>query len=184
MKKEDRRMIEYRTARDSANHYNTLIWTLVSLGIASSLIILYKFWANRPESNLGSMMLFIGAFILYYFSFIIESTNARKVLNYKICEKIEKEYDFIIKNKLKKLPLEKFNYFEGPGINVLRIMKIVLFFIYILSIVTNLAFSYVEGNLSTFKIFLAFTFVLLIIFAIGFELYYTTRKYNWDRILK
>ncbi|MFA7708074.1 MAG: hypothetical protein WCX73_03930 [Candidatus Pacearchaeota archaeon] len=143
---EEKRLVEYQKAQDSAEHYNSMIWTLMALGIASSLTILHIFWTNRPEIIYSLIMLFTGAFILFYFSYLIEGAHEKKRLKYSICKKIEKENGFLGQNlETDNLLISRNKY----GISIFRIMKITLFGLYFLTIITGLGSAVIEGKASS-----------------------------------
>ena len=72
MRKEE--ILRYESAQRSAEHYNVMIWTVFSVGVALSLFILYT--VLPLKNNLGFMHLitsFIGLLVLFYCSLTIES---------------------------------------------------------------------------------------------------------------
>lgn len=171
-------LIEYQKAQDSAEHYNTMTWTLVSMGIGFSLTILYMVVVldNIKNPLLNLIALFTGAFVLFYFSFLIESAYEKKVFKYKICQKIERKLGFIGQNcKVEKLPISGLDF---KGVYIFRGIKLLLFIFYILAIIIYVR---IESNL------LLFAFVCIIVAIIGstfMEVYYCTRNYDFEEVLK
>ncbi len=157
--------IEYQKAQDSAEHHNTMIWTLMSLGIALSLWILHISWTRKDLDPLYSLIiLFFGAYILFYFSYLIEKANKIKKLKYDICKDIEDEFDFFAKQHKK-------SNSKGSGIKLFTTIKIVIFLFY--------AFTLVFGPyLSVITVFALYHLILLvstsliIIFSLIMELQY------------
>ena len=136
------RLTEYQKAQDSAEHHNTIMWTLINVGIGFSLTILYLVWTTQNLDALTKLIsLFIGALTLFYFSFIIETSNERIKIKYNLCKQIEKEYKFIGQHSL----IKDFLGIKNGGIMILRLMKLILFFMYLLSIIVLL--TKVEFNL-------------------------------------
>jgi len=169
MKKEEKRMIEYQKAQDSAEYYNSMIWTLMSIGIAVSLIILHIFWTNRPEILYSLAMLFIGAFVLFYFSYLIEGAHEKKKYKYGICKKIEREYRFLGQNfGVDNLPISKNKY----GIKMFRWMKITLFLLYLFSIIFGLGSAVIEGKVSSILTWSTIFVLFAIIGSLLMEVYY------------
>mgnify|MGYP001603190727 CR=1 FL=1 len=125
--------LEYQKAQDSAEHYNTMIWTLISVLLGFSLIILYRVNTDSINNQIKVVLLSIGTLSFLYFSFLIESANEKKLHKYKICKIIEKKYGFQGQN----LGLE--NLFlsggstSGAGLKILRVMKLTLIFLYVAS---------------------------------------------------
>ena len=94
--------------QQAAEHYNNLIWTVFSVGVAFSLWILYKIWSDK--TNLGAMQFFmsiLGFLVLFYCILAIESFNQKKSLMYKISKK-DKEND--LKQKITKLPFYRIEW--------------------------------------------------------------------------
>jgi len=181
----ERISLEYQKAQDSAEHYDTMVWTLISLGIVASALILYQVWSKNEYNPHGLLLLFMGAFILFYFSYLIESANEKKNLKYAVCKKIEREYNFIGQNILvEELPLAKTNY---RGIRLLRIMKFLLSAIYFLAILTYGIIALSKNTMKDIQFLLIIGYILGLIagiFMIIFEVYYARKKYDPDEIIK
>ena len=99
-------MLKYEKAHVSAENYNTLIWTVFSIGIAFSLYILYIVWPFK--TSIGAMQFFmsiLGFLVLFYCTLTLESFNQKKSLMYKIFDKNIKGFD--IEKKIKKLTFFK-----------------------------------------------------------------------------
>lgn len=84
--------LEYTKAQDSAEHYNTIMWTLINIGLGLSLLILYTATTGNSDYILKQPMLIFGLAILAYFSLIIHKSNINKLLKYDICKKIENKH--------------------------------------------------------------------------------------------
>ncbi len=79
---------EYEKAQDSAEHYNTIMWTLTPVLMGLSIYILYLVFSEDYNPNLKIGLLFIGAISLFYFSFVIETAHEKKKLKYGICKEL------------------------------------------------------------------------------------------------
>jgi len=137
--------LEYERAQESAQHYNTMIWTLVSIGIAFSILILKTVLYEELKTEwirynflIGLITLFLGFYSLFYFGLLIEKANEKMRFKYDICKAIEEKHkkDLVFLQHLKTdlLPLHKIN---PKGIVVQRIMRFLLFIIYGGVIVSN-----------------------------------------------
>lgn len=187
MDKEEKILIEYQKAQDSAEHYNTIVWTLMSVGIGLSLIILYKVHSQEQNPLLEMIMLFVGMFVLFYFSYLIESATERKMWKYYVCQRIEWENGFIGQNrKIIYLPISKTKLFGGSfSMNLFRIIKILMYFFYLVSAILGIAELWKLGAITPLLIFsfilIAGAFVLFVVT----EVWYFTIKHNleslWDR---
>jgi len=134
--REDIERLEYGKAQDSAEHYNTMLWTLVWVGIGFSLILLRftfsdlsgKSFFILSEHSLQSLMVFIGLFVIIYFSYLIEGANEKKNFKYGICKIIEKGNKYFYGQNLKTeiLPISKIRY----GIVFFRALSIALVVFY------------------------------------------------------
>ena len=166
---EEKRMIEYQKAQDSAEHYNTMMWTLMALGIVGSLTILHIFWTNRPEITYSLMMLFVGVFVLFYFSYLIEGAHEKKKWKYKICKDIERDYGFLGQNlHIDNLPVSRSKF----CIKIFRAMKFTLFLLYLFSIFFGLGSAVIEGKVSPFLTWGTRSVVLAIVGSLIMEVYY------------
>lgn len=124
----------YQKAQDSAEHYNTMIWTLTSVLLAFSITILYLVSTNNYAILLNIILLLFGFFSLFYFSTLIELANETKCHNYDICKKIETEYGLRKNHSLvDKLPIHK--ELKKRGMKLLRIAKKVLYLLYLFAII-------------------------------------------------
>ena len=169
----DKTLVEYQKAQDSAEHYNNMIWTLMSLGVAASLLILNKFWTDRPEILYSLVLLFMGSFILFYFSYLIENAHEKKEWKYGICKRIEKDYSFIGQNfGVETLPISKLKM----GMKIFRIMKFILFFLYLLTIIFALGLAYKENKITTGVIVGTIMVIFAIIGSFVVETYYCLVK--------
>jgi hypothetical protein len=140
--KREVRLIEYQKAQDSAEHHNNIMWTLINVGIGFSLTILYLAYTNL-EILIKLILLFIGSFALFYFSFIIESSNEMKNKKYDICKQIEKEHNFIGQNNsIENLKISKMI----DGMKIFRLMKATLWILYVASIANLIIISYKTFN--------------------------------------
>ena len=117
---EQKVLVEYQKAQDSAEHYNTMIWTLVSLGFALSLWIINNFYTNKSiEPDYLLLTLFFGTFVLAYFSKLVEKANKNKNLKYDICKDIEEKYGFVGKQHI--------NTSGSSGIGIFRFITLFIF---------------------------------------------------------
>ena len=97
------KMLKCEKIHDSAEHYDTMIWTIFSVGIAFSLYILYIVWPFK--TSIGAMQFFIsvlGFLVLFYSILLIESFGQKKILMYRLFDANTKGFD--IKQRIKKLP--------------------------------------------------------------------------------
>lgn len=137
------RLVEYQKAQDSAEHHNTIMWTLINVGIGFSLTILYLVWTQSLNILTKLVFLFTGTFVLFYFSFIIEKTNETKNLKYNICKRIEKDYNFIGQNRLtENLKVSKM----FKGMLIFRSMKILLWIFYSILIISYSIIGFKDFN--------------------------------------
>lgn len=168
------RLVEYEKAQDSAEHYNTMVWTLVSIGIGFSLTILYKVWTVTLNDFRGTFMLYIGFFSLFYFGFLIESANEKRTMKYKICQEIEKRKNsnFLFCPNVKVDSLSFSGKDSKKGINMFRVVKYLFYSLYLLTII-------VQGYILACIIFGLFFLLFLVI-----DFYYLLVKENdYDKIL-
>lgn len=96
-----------KCAQQSAEHYNILIWTVFSVGVALSLWILYNAWIHKV--NTGPMWFFIplfGLFVLFYCTLSIESFGQKKALMYKLFNQPTK-----LSRQIKELPFFRIDWF-------------------------------------------------------------------------
>ncbi len=94
-------MLEYEKSQDSAEHYNTMVWTLISIIFAFSLLILRTILLDINSSGwtfslVGKFtiingLLLIGTLSWIYFGYLIEGANEKKKWKYFICQEIEKK---------------------------------------------------------------------------------------------
>jgi len=103
----DKILLEYQKSQDSAEHFNNMIWHLTSLLVGFSIIALYIYFKDFPNKDiittketLRHLILIAGTISTFYVSYLIESSNSKKILKYEICKTIEKRYDFIGQNLL------------------------------------------------------------------------------------
>ena len=159
-----------------------MIWVLISIGIGLVLLILDRVLKGEYSGLNQLLMLFIGAFVLFYFSYVIESANNKKILKYNICKNIEKDYGLVGHNYLTEyLPLVKS---KVNGIIIFRLIKVLLFLFYVMLIIVTIASMHIKGELYIW-IWVPITFVGLgIIGAIVMEYYYWKTKLNIKNILK
>lgn len=177
MEPTDKVLVEYQMAQNSAEHHNNLMWTLIVSGIGFSLFIIYKtHLENNSNFLLNVLLLFIGAFTLFYFSHIVESSNEKKCFKYSVCKLIEEKYNFIGQNlKVSSLPISKtkiFN-FSNFGMGTFRLMKILMFVFYLLEGFLITIKAIVAGE-NIFLFSVIFTLILLLCVAsIIVEIYYS-----------
>lgn len=160
MTKEDIKLIEYQKAQDSAEHFDTMIWTLISIGIVASIIIFHIFWTDRPENIVYALIMLIsGAFIIYYFSFLIEKANQIKIMKYDRCKDIEKDLGLKQHIEVNDLSLSR----KLPGIKIFRLARLIIYFAYVLSINSVLFIPEIDFLITYLSIFLS-TVVIFAIF--------------------
>ncbi len=59
--------------------YNNLIWTIFSVAVLSSFVILYIFWTNTPEKEVvRNVMMYLGFIVLVYSSLVIKQFGQKK----------------------------------------------------------------------------------------------------------
>ena len=169
MKKEDVLLIEYQKAQDSAEHYDTMTWTLMSVGIGFSLLMLKVVILDLKESmnllidilTLQGIILFLGTASLTYFGLLIRGANQKKLLKYEICKKIELENKGFIGQNLgtEFLLLTKERW--GMGFFYLVKTVLLLFFLAFASVV--LIKSIVVGQLNNALISYSGTLILFFV---------------------
>lgn len=122
--------LEYQKAQDSAEYYNTMIWTLVSLVLGFSISIFYLVLKDNVE-KLGDptsiILLGAGSLVLVCFSILVEGANDKKILKYSICKEIENKLGFIGQNLL---TAHKNIFTTGLGMKNLRRGKLLLLVLY------------------------------------------------------
>jgi hypothetical protein len=158
---------EYEKAQDSAEHHNNMIWTLTALGIVGSLIILHIFWTNRPNILYSILMLFMGALILFYFSYLVEGAHSKKIIKYKVCQEIERDYGFIGQN----LRVEDKRIFTG-GIKIFRTIIMLIFFLYAISTIFALGVADIGGEVNSVLIWTVILDLLAITLSLIMEIIY------------
>ena len=180
---EEKVSLEYQKAQDSAEHYNTMIWTLISVGVGLSLTILYIIQSQEQDPLLELVMSFIGLFVLFYFSYLIESANEKKKWKYHICKKIERENNFIGQNiKTENLPISKMRLFGGSsfGMGVFRIIKVLLYVLYLLASVIIIANLWKAGAITSLLVTSFVCIILAFIGSIITEFLYCSVRYNFE----
>jgi len=151
------------STQKSAEHYNNLIWTVFSVGVALSLWILYKVWPSKE--NIGFMnlfMLFVGFLVLYYCTLAIESFGQKKTKMHEIFYKELKNPKF--KKSIKNLPYEKLEWVAEFILSIIFLSYICGFFwIFVDSILKNYIYQF-KTLLSSvfFTIALCLFFVVLL----------------------
>jgi hypothetical protein len=167
--------LTYQKAQDLAEHYNTIMWTLIYIGIGLSSWILYLVWIKRPEISVGLklVMLLFGSLILSYFSLIIEKSSKRKNKCFEICQKIEKEGKNNFTHKLHHSMGDLFpSRYKSGGMVLLRVIKLLLFFLYLVTILW-LGFSSLGTIRDPFPYFVLLVFCASVTFvAMIVELFY------------
>lgn len=127
-----KRFIEYEKAQDSAEHYNTMCWTLTSLLLAFSISIVSILFnsLNNPNPTIYFKIILFGGglFSLIYFNFLIEKANAIKEIKYHLCKKIESRHLFLGQNLLTE---ELDSFFKKRGIYFIRRAVFVLLIVYL-----------------------------------------------------
>jgi hypothetical protein len=127
--------LEYEKAQDSAEHYNTMTWTLIAAGIGLSLLLLKftlfdlagKEFFQVNHYSLQNLMIFIGVFVIIYFRYLVEAADEKKRFKYGICKIIEERYDFYGQNlKVSDLLISKMG--SGPSLFRLSSVVVVLLF--------------------------------------------------------
>lgn len=129
-------LVEYQKAQDSAEHYDTMIWIMIPILLGFSISILYLVFYPSEfilPINLKLVLLIFGGFSLFYFGFLIESANQKKQYKYSICKDIEKKYKFIFKQhrNVDNLFLSKVDY---KGNNIMRAARFILYILYFFSV--------------------------------------------------
>lgn len=157
----DRIALEYEKAQDSAEHYNTMIWTLISVGLGLSLFILKFVWfessilSGRDNSLIKVIALGLGSLSLFYFSYLIKSADRIKDMKYLICKDIEFNEEYKYKANLKTEVIKK-----RKGIWFSNIGVFLLFVLYLSSILwfglDVLSFSSLDLQLKSFGVILIF----------------------------
>ncbi len=182
----------YEKSQDSAEHYNTMTWTLMSILLGFSLYILKLVWMEQNKVQLELMALYFGIGGLIYFSYLIESANEKKLLKYYICKYIKERYKLIKQNQLvdrlkisnikMSLPLVGVIFKNtSTGTIFFRVIKFILYFVYILSMLVYTGPA-ISGNW-TFMFSLIFMWSA-IIGALCLEVIYCKTKNNFTEIIE
>ncbi len=144
-------IVEYQQSQNSAEHYNNMGWTLVSVLLGFSITSLYIYF-NSQEWFLKYLALMGGIFSVLYFGILIEKADKIKNINYKICKDIEKDENFRYRphNQTKNIP--------KVGTYFIRIAEIML-------LLTYLGLTFIEifigkSILQVASLFILFFFVL------------------------
>ena len=100
------------SAQKSAEHYNIMIWTVFSVGIAFSLWILLTVWPSKMDiRSMHFAMSTLGLLVLFYCILAIESFSQKKDLMYRICNKKIKEISKVdFKKEIDKLPFFRMDW--------------------------------------------------------------------------
>ena len=123
------------------------------------------------DSEIKLILLAIGTAVVAYFSQFIESASEKKILKYEICKVIESKYGLIDQNLL--VPKLKTSKIKLNGRVLLRILKALLFFLYLSSII----FVWSSSNQVSMIAFLIFLMMCgAIIFAISMEVFYYSKE--------
>ncbi len=137
MEKENIVLTEYQKAQDSAEHYNTMTWTLISVGIGFSLLLLKSALFDVEGAGellidkltLQSLIFFLGSTTLMYFGMLVYGANQKKIFKYKICQKIELENENFIGQNLgtQYLPLTKQKWGIGLFVTAKQVLLLIFF---------------------------------------------------------
>ncbi|HLD12715.1 MAG TPA: hypothetical protein VJB87_03930 [Candidatus Nanoarchaeia archaeon] len=95
----------YEKAQDSAEHYNTMTWSLISILLVGSLTIFYSAFEIVRTPFIRFIFFSGGLFILIYFHHLFIRADIIRLFNYKVCQKIEENYFSLTMKKLKFQPL-------------------------------------------------------------------------------
>lgn len=156
-------ILKYEKAYNSAENYNTLIWTVFSVGIALSLYILNGAWANKLNMRtIDFVRLVLGFLVLFYCILTIESFGQKKSLMYKIFD--ENIKGFYLKEKIKKLPFYRVEWIAE--IILLFILFSYIFIFFFISIKKSLTIPLIPENLVAW-IFFILSLILLFIITIN-----------------
>ena len=167
MRKEE--ILRYESAQRSAEHYDIMIWTVFSVGVALSLFILYTVWPLK--NNLGFMHLFtsfIGYMILFVSVLAVESFS-QKLL-----------YFSEIQYKLQKENLGELTYFGITWLieGILSLIFISYIFLFLLASLNNV---YTSPNMNFYFMFLTLIFFIISIISFGFILFNWVTRPKGDR---
>ena len=120
----------YQQAQQAAEHFNQIMWVLISVLLVGSVIILYTYFKKEIPNSFQDVtviiILGIGILILIYFSEIFTSANNIKTAKYEICNQLEARFDILRQGKI----IEDTNKDKYSGIAMLRIGILILYVIY------------------------------------------------------
>lgn len=183
-------MIEYEKAQDSAEHYNTMTWTLTSIILVFSLIILKTILLDINSSGwqfsfigkwtIISGMLLIGSVSWIYFGVLIEGANQKKKLKYFICQDLERKNKNFLGQNLgtKYLPFTKYEM----GLKAFIFIKVFFMTIFLfLSFLVCIKAYY--SNELIYTIILFITNLIIFIINIFYELAWRKRTIRLETIL-
>lgn len=141
---------------EMARHYNSLMWNLIYIGFGLTLWILFTIYSNDKIDMVFKLILCLFGFYTFgYFSVIIEKSNWRKWKNLK--DEPEPKFPLFFKN-----------YTSIEGMFILRVLKIMIVSIYLITAISFSKYFYNQD------IFLFDISVLVVFFAmmllISFEI--------------
>ena len=118
--------LKYGKVHESAQNYNTLIWTVFSIGVDLSLWILFKVWPSKTDFGpMYFIMSILGFMVLFYCILTIESFGQKKSLMYKIFNKEIKGID--LEKKIEKLPFYRVEWIAEIILLIIFSMYVYLF---------------------------------------------------------
>lgn len=136
-------LVDYQTAQGSAEHYNQMIWIVFSVGVALSILILYKIWIQEISLERWLAKSFIAIFgycVLIYCVFTLENFRIKK----EILHRHQNKKYFEIFHK--KHPLDKDTY-DRIGTSFFYFSIFLIHFAYIHTFL-RIIFSHFTFNLS------------------------------------
>ena len=185
-------MLEYEKAQDSAEHYNIMVWTLISIIFAFSLLILRTILLDINSSGwtfslVGKFtvingLLLIGTLSWVYFGYLIEGADEKKKWKHFICQEIEKRNkDFFGQNLgVEHLPFAKNKFGLTFFIITKNVFIIFFLFISILAFIKSLD----TDELIWVKLILIIHIIIFIIYSFfQCKCINNTKKIKYEKIL-
>jgi hypothetical protein len=96
------RLAEYKASQSSAEHHDRLVWTVTSIVLSGSLIMMGIILGNPMKGLLGFVSLFLcilGIFLIIFVWITQCQFHGLKKQRYERCKEIEKELDMEVHSK-------------------------------------------------------------------------------------
>ena len=120
------------STQKSAEHYNTMIWTIFSVGVFLSLFVLKEVWDHKLNFGYKHFfMSFLGFFVLFYCILTIESFGQKKSLMYNIHNReIKKVSKIDFAKAIRNLPFYRTKWLAEIVLLIIFLIYVFLFYFY------------------------------------------------------